>query len=144
MTAKYSYRKLSNSEEEEDLSFGERDNDDTETHESRSALARYRRLRLSSPAQWKAATRRAKLVVNSIKKSRLPGQSLIALGKLIMAELKEKTHVEPSVTNVRDAITAMVFDPADRDKAFLFYDKLIRLYEIFKRNRNNVKKMMQK
>ena len=113
----------------------DKDNDREETRESNLALKRYRRLRLASPALWKASTRRAKLVVNSLKKGRMFGATIIALGKLIMSELKEKSYVEPSVTNVRDALTSIILDEYEREKAFAFYDKLLRMYETFKRNR---------
>lgn len=117
----------------------EASSDEDMSRESRLALNRYRRMRLSSPALWKAATKRAKLVVDSLKKGRFFGGTVIMLAKLIAAEIKEKTAVEPSVQNVRDAITSMILDDQRREHAFVYYDKVLRLYRTFKVGRQAIR-----
>lgn len=105
---------------------------------------RYKQLKLGSPAIWLAASRRAKLVSDSIKKSRHVALVLIPFMKLLHKEASEKTFVEPSVQNVQDVLAAMILEQPLREKAFAFYERLLSLRELFRRSQHRLRVGSQK
>jgi len=105
-----------------------------------SDLERYRRLRLSSPVLWKAAQRRARLVMNASKKRRMAATLLLPFMRVIKLELAEGSFAEPSKQNVEDALRAMILDTGERQRAFRLYEQLLRIHSMFRLSQHLTKK----
>lgn len=95
-------------------------------------LARYRRIRKSSPVIWKAAQRRARLIVNALKKNRMAITVLLPFMRLIKQEIALSSFAEPTKENVQDALRAMILDEQEQQKAFRLYEQVVRLHSMFR------------
>lgn len=91
------------------------------------ALKRFKKLKFSNPALWKASVKRAKFVIDCANKERKIYSAALAFGRFS----KEKTFIDPSTTNVIDAITALISDIREREKYIVFYKKILRTYRNF-------------
>lgn len=99
---------------------------------SEDPLARYRRIRKSSPVVWKAAQRRARLITNALKKNRMAVTVLLPFMRLVKQEIALNSFAEPTKENVQDALRAVILDEQERQKAFRLYDQVMRLHSMFR------------